>query len=92
MKVNQLCINMAKSFDLTIKGMSSFFEGGGSQANVMKLSNFGKQHKVASLLNEMRQGVEVSSETFNLIIDSTYEGDPSKEELRASMKSQFTAE
>ncbi len=88
MKINKLAINKAKSFDETINGMVKIFEGGSAIANITKLSKLGKEYKVASLLKELSINGEVSEETFNRVVDSTF-GESNVVPMRRAMKLQF---
>lgn len=88
MKINQLAINMAKSFDDTISGMVKIFEGGSSIANATKLSKLGKEYKVASLLKELSINGEISDLAFHQAVDSTF-GESNVVPMRKAMREQF---
>ncbi len=93
MKINGLALGMAQIFDGTISGMVKIFKGGSAIANTTELSKFGKEYKVASLLNEMSDvNGEVSEETFNRIVDSTFEittGSMAKKIRNSKLRKQF---
>ena len=72
LKLNQLCINMGASFDKLIKMYTLCFVDGGVHVNTAQLTSLGNEYKVASLICELSNQMEINESTYGTIIRSVY--------------------